>query len=92
MENPIEEIADEVKVLMMEAYKTGYQHGVVHQNNVNEKLSNPRIILKDFITFVKGFKLVMYDEQKMFSTDEYIITDESLVSNFLMRTDYEEKD
>jgi hypothetical protein len=91
-EDQVEDIIAEATISVVDAYNRGFKHGVEKQTIVNDKLANPRIILMDFLEFVKKFKLVMYDEQKMFSTEDYIITDDSLISNFLMRTDYEEKD
>lgn len=91
-EDPVEDVIEEMKILIVHTYERGVQDGIQKQNAVNNRLADPRNILRDFITFVKGFKLVIYDDVKMYSNGEHLITDESLISNFLMRTDYEEKD
>ena len=91
-EDPVEDIIAEAKISVIDAYNRGFNHGVEKQTIVNERLADPRNILRDFITFVKGFKLVMYDDVKMYSNGEHLITDDSLISNFLLRTDYENKD
>lgn len=91
-EDPVEDIIAEAKISIIDAYNRGVNHGIEKQTIVNERLANPRNILRDFITFVKGFKLVIYDDVKMYSNGEHLITDDSLISNFLMRTDYENED
>jgi len=89
---PIDDLISESTIAVVDAYERGVIHGMEKQNEVNKRLADPKNILRDFITFVKGFKLVIYDDVKMYSNGEHLITDESLISNFLMRTDYEEKD
>jgi hypothetical protein len=37
---------------------------------------------------MKGFKLVAYDNEKFFSNGEHAVTDDSIISNFLLRFDY----
>jgi hypothetical protein len=91
-EDPVEDIIAETTTAIIDAYERGIHCGIQKQTIVNERLANPRIILKDFITFVKKFKLVKYEDELLYSNGEHALTDESLISSFLMRTDYEEKD
>ena len=86
------DIEDDALFLISEAYDRGYNNGMNEQFSVNEKLSNPKIILKDFISYIKQFKLVTYNEEKMFSNGEFAMVDESIISNFLLSRDYNKED
>ena len=86
--DPVEDIVSEAEISIREAYHRGWNDGHSEAGKTNDKLSNPRIILKDFIVFMKGFKLVAYDNEKFFSNGEHAVTDDSIISNFLLRFDY----
>lgn len=86
------DIEDDAVFLISEAYDRGYKEGMKQQFAINEKLSNPRIILKDFIGYIKQFKLILYNEEKLFSNGEHLMTDDSFISNFLLSRDYDQED
>jgi hypothetical protein len=86
--DPVEDIVSEAEISVREAYQRGWNDGYSESGVVQDKLSDPRIILKDFIVFMKGFKLVVYDNEKFFSNGEHAVTDDSIISNFLLRFDY----
>jgi hypothetical protein len=88
MDKNIKDIEGDIIYLISETYDRGYTRGKQEQFVVNEKLSNPKIILMDFLSHIKKFKLVSYDDTKLFSNGEYLMADESLISNFLLSRDY----
>lgn len=92
MEKNIKDIESDALFLLSEAYDRGYNKGKQEQFSINEKLSNPKVILKDFVGYVKQFKLILYNEEKLFSNGEHLMTDDSLISNFLLSRDYNQED
>ena len=86
--NPIEDIVSEVKSLMEEAYQQGIKDGVERQQSINDKLQDPRLILGDFISYVKQFRMTYVDGEYRFSDENYVYTDESFIKTFLLKYDY----
>jgi hypothetical protein len=87
--DPVEDIVGEAEISVRTAYQRGYEHGKIAQGNVNAKLSDPRIILNDFLQFVKGYKMVSFNGEIKFSNKDYIYMDENLINLFLLKYDYE---
>ena len=90
--NPIEDIIGEVKSLMEEAYQRGITDGVDRQQAINNKLEDPRLILGDFINYVKKFRMTYVDGEYRFSDKNYVYTDESFIKTFLLKYDYYAQD
>lgn len=88
----LKDIISDAEYLIKEAYDRGLKDGQAEQFSINEKLSDPKIILMDFLSHVKKFKLVSYDDTKLFSNGEYLMTDESIISDFLLSRDYGSED
>ena len=83
--NPIEEIVVEVKSLMLEAYNNGVKDGIDKQQTLNAKLEDPRIILRDFISYISKFKLTYVDGEYRYSDENYVYSDESFIKTFIQR-------
>jgi hypothetical protein len=90
--NPIEDIVSEVKSLMEEAYQQGIKDGVERQQSINNKLQDPHLILGDFISYVKKFRMTYVDGENRFSDENYVYTDESFIQTFLLKYDYYAED
>jgi hypothetical protein len=87
--DPVEDIVGEAEISVRTAYQRGYEHGKIVQGNVNAKLSNPNLILIDFIKFIKKYKMTSIDGEIRFSDNDYVYFDENLIARFLLIYDYE---
>lgn len=87
--DPVEDIVCEAEISVRSAYERGVKHGKQVQDNVNAKLSNPKLILGDFIKFIKKYKMTMLDGEIRFSDKDYVYMDENIISKFLLLYDYE---
>lgn len=87
--DPVEDIVGEAEISVRSAYQRGYENGKQAQGNLNAKLSNPKLILGDFIKFVKKYKMTMLDGEIRFSDKDYVYMDENVISRFLLLYDYE---
>lgn len=87
--DPVEDIVGEAEISIRTAYQRGYGHGKIAQGNVNTKLSNPNLILSDFIKFIKKYKMTSIDGEIRFSDKDYVYFDENLIARFLLIYDYE---
>ena len=89
LEHHLEDVLEEVKTSLRSAYSRGYEHGEQSQFLINQKLSNPKLILGDFIKFIKKYKMTSVDGNIMFADNEYVYMDENLVARFLLLYDYD---
>lgn len=89
LEHHLEDVLEEVKTSLRSAYFRGYEHGEQSQHLINQKLSNPKLILGDFIKFIKKYKMTSVDGNIMFADNEYVYMDENLVARFLLLYDYD---
>ena len=55
LNDELEDILEEVKISLRGAYHRGYVHGEKGQALINSKLSNPNLILGEFIKFINNF-------------------------------------
>jgi hypothetical protein len=85
----IEDINEGVKIYLRDAYHRGYKHGEQSQNLINQKLSNPKLILGDFIKFIKNYKMTMLEGEIRFSNNNYVYMDENIINLFLLKYDYD---
>lgn len=85
----LEDINEGIKVYLRDAYYRGYENGEQSQFLVNQKLSNPRLILGDFIKFLKRYKMTSVDGDIRFSDNDYVYFDENLIARFLLLYDYD---
>ena len=90
--DPVEDIVGETEISIRTAYQRGYEHGKIAQSNVNAKLSDPRVILGDFIQFIKKYKMALIGHEIKFSDNDYIYMDENLIAKFLLIYDYENEE
>lgn len=90
--DPVEDIVGEAEISVRTAYQRGYEQGKREQGNINAKLSNPRIILKDFMGFVKKYKMTLIDGEVKFSDNDYVYMDENLIARFLLLYDYDNEE
>jgi hypothetical protein len=89
LNNEIEDIKEGVGIYLRDAYMRGYEHGEQSQFLINQKLSNPKLILGDFIKFIKKYKMTSVDGEIKFSDNEYVYMDENVISRFLLLYDYD---
>ncbi len=89
LNNEMEDIKEGVGIYLRDAYMRGYEHGEQSQFLINQKLSNPKLILGDFIKFIKKYKMTSVDGNIMFADNEYVYMDENLVARFLLLYDYD---
>ncbi len=89
LNNEIEDIKEGVGIYLRDAYMRGYEHGEQSQFLINQKLSNPKLILGDFIKFIKKYKMTLVDGEIKFSDNEYVYMDENVISRFLLLYDYD---
>lgn len=89
LEHHLEDVLEEVKTSLRSAYFRGYEHGEQSQYLINSKLSNPKLILGDFIKFIKTYKMTMLDGEIRFSNNDYVYMDENIINLFLLKYDYE---
>lgn len=89
LEDKLEDILEEVKISLRGAYHRGFVHGEQGQVLINQKLSNPKLILGDFIKFIKKYKMTLVDGEIKFSDNEYVYMDENVISRFLLLYDYD---
>lgn len=89
LEHRLEDVLEEVKTSLRSAYFRGYEHGEQSQYLINSKLSNPKLILGDFIKFIKKYKMTSLDGEIKFSDNEYVYMDENVISRFLLLYDYD---
>jgi hypothetical protein len=89
LEDTLEDILEEVKISLRGAYHRGYVHGEKGQALINSKLSNPNLILGDFIKFIKNYKMTSVDGEIRFSDENYVFFDENLIARFLLLYDYD---
>ena len=89
LEHRLEDVLEEVKTSLRSAYFRGYEHGEQSQFLINAKLSDPNIILKDFMVFIKKYKMTSVDGEIRFSDNDYVFFDENLISRFLLLYDYD---
>jgi hypothetical protein len=89
LNNELEDIKEGVGIYLRDAYMRGYEHGEQSQFLVNQKLSNPKLILGDFIKFIKKYKMTSVDGSIMFADNEYVYMDENLIARFLLLYDYD---
>ncbi len=87
--DPVEDIVGEAEISVRSAYQRGYENGKQAQGNLNAKLSNPKLILGDFIKFIKKYKMTSLDGEIRFSDKDYVYMDENVISRFLLLYDYE---
>lgn len=90
--DPVEDIVGETEISIRTAYQRGYEHGKIAQGNVNAKLSDPRLILGDFIKYIKKYKMTLIGNEIKFSDNDYIYMDENLIAKFLLIYDYENEE
>ena len=83
------DILEEVTISLRGAYHRGYVHGEKGQALINSKLSNPNLILGDFIKFIKNYKMTMVDGDIRFSNNDYVYMDENIINLFLLKYDYD---
>ena len=89
LNNEMEDIKEGVGIYLRDAYMRGYEHGEQSQFLINQKLSNPKLILGDFIKFIKKYKMTSVDGNIMFADNEYVYMDENVISRFLLLYDYD---
>jgi hypothetical protein len=89
LEDKLEDILEEVKISLRGAYHRGFVHGEQGQALINQKLSNPKLILGDFIKFIKKYKMTLVDGEIKFSDNKYVYMDENVISRFLLLYDYD---
>jgi hypothetical protein len=89
LNNELEDIKEGVGIYLRDAYMRGYEHGEQSQFLINQKLSNPKLILGDFIKFIKKYKMTSVDGSIMFADNEYVYMDENLIARFLLLYDYD---
>ena len=89
LNNEMEDIKEGVGIYLVDAYMRGYEHGEQSQYLINSKLSNPKLILGDFIKFIKRYKMTLIDGEIKFSDNEYVYMDENVISRFLLLYDYD---
>jgi hypothetical protein len=89
LNNEIEDIKEGVGIYLVDAYMRGFEHGEQSQFLINQKLSNPKLILGDFIKFIKKYKMTSLDGEIKFSDNEYVYMDENVISRFLLLYDYD---
>ena len=89
LNDELEDILEEVKISLRGAYHRGYVHGEKSQALINSKLSNPNLILGDFIKFIKNYKMTMIDGDIRFSNNDYVYMDENIINLFLLKYDYD---
>jgi hypothetical protein len=89
LEHHLEDVLEEVKTSLRSAYFRGYEHGEQSQYLINQKLSDPNIILKDFMVFIKKYKMTSVDGEIRFSDENYVFFDENLIARFLLLYDYD---
>jgi hypothetical protein len=89
LNNELEDIKEGVGIYLRDAYMRGYEHGEQSQFLINQKLSNPKLILGDFIKFIKKYKMTSVDGNIMFADNEYVYMDENVISRFLLLYDYD---
>jgi hypothetical protein len=85
----LEDINEGVKIYLRDAYHRGYVHGEQGQALINQKLSNPKLILGDFIKFIKNYKMTMLEGEIRFSNNNYVYMDENIINLFLLKYDYD---
>jgi hypothetical protein len=85
----LEDILIEMKISLLSVYQRGYEQGEKNQGLINEKLSNPKLILADFIKFIKNYKMTMIDGDIKFSNNDYVYMDENIINLFLLKYDYD---
>jgi hypothetical protein len=89
LNDTLDDIVEEMKISLRYAYQRGYEKGEQNQGLINSKLSNPRLILGDFIKFLKRYKMTSVDGEIRFSDNNYVYFDENLVARFLLLYDYD---
>jgi hypothetical protein len=89
LNNELEDIKEGVGIYLRDAYMRGYEHGEQSQYLINSKLSNPKLILGDFIKFIKKYKMTLVDGDIKFSDNDYVYMDENLIARFLLLYDYD---
>jgi hypothetical protein len=89
LNNELEDIKEGVGIYLRDAYMRGFEHGEQSQFLINQKLSNPKLILGDFIKFIKKYKMTSLDGEIKFSDNEYVYMDENVISRFLLLYDYD---
>jgi hypothetical protein len=89
LNNELEDIKEGVGIYLRDAYMRGYEHGEQSQFLINSKLSDPNIILKDFMVFIKKYKMTSVDGEIRFSDENYVFFDENLIARFLLLYDYD---
>lgn len=89
LNNEIEDIKEGVGIYLRDAYMRGFEHGEQSQFLINQKLSNPKLILGDFIKFIKNYKMTMLDGEIRFSNNDYVYMDENIINLFLLKYDYD---
>ena len=89
LNDELEDILEEVKISLRNAYHRGNLDGVKSMRLINDKLSDPKIILGDFIKFIKNYKMTMVDGDIRFSNNDYVYMDENIINLFLLKYDYD---
>jgi hypothetical protein len=89
LNNELEDIKEGVRIYLRDAYMRGYEHGEQSQFLINQKLSDPNIILRDFMVFIKKYKMTSLDGEIKFSDNDYVYMDENVISRFLLLYDYD---
>jgi hypothetical protein len=89
LNNELEDIKEGVGIYLRDAYMRGYENGEQSQFLVNQKLSNPKLILGDFIKFIKNYKMTMLEGEIRFSNNNYVYMDENIINLFLLKYDYD---
>ena len=89
LNNEIEDIKEGVGIYLRDAYMRVFEHGEQSQFLINQKLSNPKLILGDFIKFIKNYKMTMLEGEIRFSNNDYVYMDENIINLFLLKYDYD---
>lgn len=89
LNDKLEDIKEGMEVYLRDTYERGLADGIGSQQLINSKLSNPRLILGDFIKFLKRYKMTSVDGDIRFSDNDYVYFDENLIARFLLLYDYD---
>ena len=83
-EDLINEINENVNI----AYYRGYEKGKEQRLASDQKLEDPKIILREFLAFVKPMKRTIVGDDVLLSDDKTAYQDESIIRNFMLQHGY----
>lgn len=90
--NEIQHLVADVTEAVNLAFAQGRESGMKEQGLLNHKLSDPKEMLKQFLAYTRKFKPVIYDDKPAFRDGDVLWTEESVISNFLLSSGYNDPD